>query len=256
MADNVKWIKLVTDMFDNRKIKQLRKMPDGDALVVVWLQILCLAGQVNDNGLVYFAKDIPYTEEMLATEFDRPINTIRLALQTFQSFQMIEIVDSILLVSNWDKYQSVEGLEKVREKNRLRQQDYRERQKQIAANISNAPPELLQEPPTPQQPKLVKADIFAGHTFSPTMQNQLNLWVKHKKEKKSAYTPTGLDGFLKKVESYLKQYPETAVIKVIQDSIDNNYQGVVWDWLKGKEKAENNGNLFMQRVRAMENEQT
>jgi predicted phage replisome organizer len=254
MADNVKWIKLATDVFDNRKIKQLRKMPDGDALVVVWLQILCLAGQVNDNGLVYFAKDIPYTEEMLATEFDRPINTIRLALRTFQNFKMVEIVDNILLVSNWEKYQSIEGLDKVREKNRLRQQDYRERQKQLAANISSVNP----EPPAPpnKEQKPVKADIFAGHIFSTAMQNQLELWFKHKKEKKSTYTPTGLDGFLKKVESYLKKYPESSVIQVIQDSIDNNYQGVVWDWLKGKETSQDSGNLFLQRARELEREQS
>jgi len=136
MAD-VKWIKLVADMFDNRKIKQIRKMPDGDAIIVIWLHILCLAGQVNDNGLVYFSKDIPYTEEMLATEFDRPINTVRLALQTFQQFGMIEIVNNILLVSNWEKYQSVDGLEKIQENNRKRQKKFRANQRLLLSNVTD-----------------------------------------------------------------------------------------------------------------------
>ena len=121
MAD-IKWIKIATDMFNNRKIKQIRKMPDGDAIIVIWLQLLCLSGTVNDNGLVYFAKDIPFTDEMLSVEFDRPINTIRLALSAFEKFGMIEIVDDVLLVSNWEKYQSAEKLEKIKEQNRLRQQ--------------------------------------------------------------------------------------------------------------------------------------
>ncbi len=128
----VKWIKITTDMFDNRKIKQIRKLPEGDSLIAIWVQILCLAGQINDNGMVYFAKDIPYTEEMLSVEFDRPINLIRLALGTFERFRMIDVVDSILLVSNWEKYQSTDKLEKIREQNRLRQQKFKENQKLLS----------------------------------------------------------------------------------------------------------------------------
>lgn len=125
-------------MFNNRKIKQIRKMPDGDAIIVIWLQILCLAGNLNENGLMYFSKDIPFTDEMLATEFDRPISTIRLALATFEKFKMIEIVDDVLLVSNWEKYQSADKLGKIREQNKLRQQRFREKQKSLPeSNVTN-----------------------------------------------------------------------------------------------------------------------
>lgn len=130
MAD-VKWIKLSTGIFSNRKIKQIRKLPEGDAIIGVWLQILCLAGQINDNGMVYFSKDIPFTDEMLAVEFDRPINIIKMALLTFENFKMLEVIDNILLVSNWEKYQSTSKLEKIKEQNRLRQQRYRDKQRQL-----------------------------------------------------------------------------------------------------------------------------
>ena len=56
MAD-IKWIKIVTDMFDNRKIRQIECLPDGDSIIVIWMKLLCLAGQTNDNGMVYFTKD-------------------------------------------------------------------------------------------------------------------------------------------------------------------------------------------------------
>ena len=81
MAD-IKWIKLSTDIFDNRKIRMIEKMPDGDALVVIWLKLLILAGEVNDGGAVYFTKDIPYTDQLLSVQFDRPLATVQLALQT------------------------------------------------------------------------------------------------------------------------------------------------------------------------------
>lgn len=135
MAD-VKWIKLSTDIFDNRKIKLIESMPDGDALVVIWLKLLILAGVINEGGCIYFTKDIPYTEELLSTQFNRPINTIRLALQTFQQFEMIEIVNDLIMVSNWEKYQNIEGMDKIREQTRLRVAKHRAKQKQIECNAT------------------------------------------------------------------------------------------------------------------------
>lgn len=125
----VKWIKLAADIFDNRKIRQIESLPDGDAIVVIWLKLLCLAGNINDSGLVYFTKEIPYTEEMMATQFNRPLPTIKLALQVFEQFGMITTEDDLLKIANWDKYQNLEGLEKIKEQNRLRKQNQRERER-------------------------------------------------------------------------------------------------------------------------------
>ena len=136
MSD-IKWIKVMTDMFDNRKIKQIEKLPEGDSIIVIWLKLLCLAGNVNEQGLIYFTKEIPYTEEMMATEFNRPVNTVRLALKTFEEFQMIEIIDNIIMVSNWEKYQNTDGLDKVREQTRKRVAKHREMKKLLLAQNSN-----------------------------------------------------------------------------------------------------------------------
>lgn len=130
MAD-VKWIKLSTDIFSNRKIVQIESMPEGDALIVIWLKLLILAGETNADGMVWFTSTIPYTEQMLATAFGRPMSTIQLALKTFSAFGMIEIVDDYIRIPNWEKYQNVEGLEKVREQTRKRVAEYRERKKAL-----------------------------------------------------------------------------------------------------------------------------
>ena len=129
--NDVKWIKIDTALFDNRKIKQIRTLPDGDSLIVIWLQLLCLGGAVNDYGRIYLTNEIPYTDQMLSSAFGEPLPTIQMALDVFQKFGMIEIVDDIILTSNWEKYQSIEGLEKVREQSKLRMREYRKRQKEI-----------------------------------------------------------------------------------------------------------------------------
>ena len=135
----VKWIKVSTDMFNNnRKIKQIELMPEGDAILVIWLKLLLLAGNINDGGAIYLTPEIPYTDEMLANELRKPLTTVRLALSVFEKYGMIEIVDDILMLSSWEKYQSADKLAEIREKNRIRQANYKKKQKELASgNVSS-----------------------------------------------------------------------------------------------------------------------
>ena len=117
----VKWIKVSTDMFNsNRKIKQIELMPEGDTILVIWLKLLLLAGNINDGGAIYLTPEIPYTDEMLAVELGRPITTVRMALSIFERFGMVEIIDDILCLSSWEKYQNTDRLAELRAKDRER----------------------------------------------------------------------------------------------------------------------------------------
>ena len=136
MAD-VKWIKMATNIFDNRKIRLIESLPDGDAIIVIWMKLLCLAGNINDSGMVYFTKEIPYTEQMMATQFNRPLATVQMAMRTFEQFGMVEIINDILHISNWEKYQNIEGMDKIREQNRIRKQKQREKQKLLLEDNSH-----------------------------------------------------------------------------------------------------------------------
>ena len=135
MAD-VKWIKLATGLPDNKKIKQIRRLPDGDTIALMWIFLMCLAGETNDDGMVYFTPEIPFTEEMLADQFSIDINTIRLGLTTFQRFGMIEIVDDIICLPAWEKWQSVDKLSEIREQTRKRVAKHREKLKLTACNVT------------------------------------------------------------------------------------------------------------------------
>ena len=130
MAD-VKWLKIVTDIFDDEKILLIEELPDRDSIIVIWFKLLCLAGKQNNNGVFIMNNRIAYTDEMFATIFRRPINTVRLALNTFEQYGMIEIIDNVVTIPNWEKHQNIEGMEKIREQNRIRKQNQRDRQKQL-----------------------------------------------------------------------------------------------------------------------------
>lgn len=135
MAD-VEWIKLSTDIFGNRKIKQIEAMPDGDSLIIIWIKLIVLAGEINDGGCIYFTPEIPYTDQLLATQFNRPLATIQLALQTFRSFRMIDIEDDVIHITNWERYQNVERLDQIREQTRARVAKHREKKRLEECNVT------------------------------------------------------------------------------------------------------------------------
>ena len=133
---DVKWIKLATGLPDNRKIKQIRRLPNGDTIALMWIFLMCLAGDTNDDGMVYFTPEIPFTEEMLSDQFGININTVRLGLSTFQRFGMIEVVDDIICLPSWEKWQSTDKLSEIREQTRKRVAKHREKQKLSAGNVT------------------------------------------------------------------------------------------------------------------------
>lgn len=130
MAD-IKWIKISCDLFDDEAIKVIEQMPEGDAIIVIWLKLLIATGKINDNGYLYFKKAIPYTDELLATVFNRPLNIVRLAIKTFEQFGMIQIMDEQgIYITNWEKYQNIEGMEKIKAQTKERVKRFRERKKE------------------------------------------------------------------------------------------------------------------------------
>jgi predicted phage replisome organizer len=135
----VKWIKLSVSMFDDEKIRLIESMPDSDTVLTIWIKLLVLAGKTNATGYLYLSQNIPYTDEMLATIFNRPLNTVRYALETFKQFGMVEIDDNnFMYISNWEKHQTLDKAEKIKEQTKKRVAEHRERKKlELGLNQKN-----------------------------------------------------------------------------------------------------------------------
>lgn len=202
MAD-IKWIKITTDMFDNRKIRQIEALPDGDAIIVIWVKLICLAGSINDGGYVYFTKEIPYTDQTLSTQFNRPLHTIQLALQTFRQFNMIEIVDDILKISNWEKYQNIDGMEKIREQNRIRQKKWYDKQKQLP----NVSPNV-----TVTQPNAIDIDIEEDIDKNKNKKKNINTYTSS--DEKNRSQPSTMPSVIELILN------DKSLFQVHQDDID------------------------------------
>lgn len=125
MAD-VKWIKITTDMFDNRKIRHLRRLPDGNSIVLIWVMLLTMAGRCNASGMIFLTDTIPYTTKMLADELGFEENTVKLALSALEQLGMVTTSNTgFFAITDWEEHQNVEGMDKIREQNRIRKQRQR-----------------------------------------------------------------------------------------------------------------------------------
>jgi predicted phage replisome organizer len=132
MADDVKWIKIATDIFDDEKITIIDAMPDADVMIVIWFKILALAGKINTRGVLIINEKIPYTDEMLANKFRRKLSQIKMALDIFSSLGMIEIINGVVTIPNWNKHQKLDLIENRREYQKEYMRERREKQKQLA----------------------------------------------------------------------------------------------------------------------------
>ena len=136
MAD-VKWIKLTTDMFDNRKIKHLRRLPDGNNIVLLWIMLLTMAGRCNAGGMIFLTENIPYTTKMLADELGFEENTVILGIDVLAQLNMIASNNGFYSVAGWEEYQNTDRLAEMREQNRLRQAKHKQKQKLLQDNVSS-----------------------------------------------------------------------------------------------------------------------
>ena len=133
---DVKWIKITTDVFDDEKILLIESLPEADSIIVIWFKLLCLAGKQNNSGVFLMGDKIAYTDKMLATIFRRKESTVQLALQTFEQFGKIELIDGVITIPNWGKHQSLDQLENKKQYMRNYMREYREKQKALTCKDS------------------------------------------------------------------------------------------------------------------------
>ena len=128
----VKWIKLIVTARNSKSMKQIKALPQGKEIALLFYELMQLAGEVNENGFLYYEQDIPFTEEMLAIEMGEKIEFVKYAITALRKFKMVEVIDDAFRLTNWEKYQNIKALEDLREQNRLRVAKYRKKQKELS----------------------------------------------------------------------------------------------------------------------------
>ena len=249
MAD-VKWIKITTDMFDNRKIKHLRRLPEGNNIVLIWVMLLTMAGRCNSSGMIFLTENIPYSPKMLADELDFEENTVQLALRVLEQLNMIVTNNGFFTIAGWEEYQNIEGMEKIREQNRLRVAKHREKQKSLGCNITvtdcNATEEEREEEKEKDKNKKVRETthtifqrLLPDYNLSDELQSKISDWLTYKTERKEGYKEQGLKSLLKQIENNAMQFGDMAICDLIDECMASNWKGIIFDRLKKPIKQTN-----------------
>jgi len=254
----VEWIKIVTEFFDDDKIKLIENTPEADMILIIWIKLLTLAGKKNHAGYIFLTEKIPYNDEMLATIFNRPLNTIRLALATFKRLEMIIIDEAgIIKIINWEKHQNIEGMERIRELGRARLKKFRDKNKQIegpkkecnvtetfrngidkirieknreekenSKEIQNAISRSLEEKPIKPKIEPIEFDreIYSWHGIN---DKDIEIWEK-------AFPNINIGEQLMLIREYFKKNSKAA--KDIEERFKNRFGIYIYDWMERAEK--------------------
>jgi predicted phage replisome organizer len=110
-----KYVKFRIDMYEDTKSKIIDMKPERDLIHYVWNRFVILAGKVNLEGDLYMSKNIPYTVETLAIEFNRGTYHVKLALDVLIELEMIELTENnVYRVKNFAKHQNIKVKEKIK----------------------------------------------------------------------------------------------------------------------------------------------
>lgn len=276
MAD-IKWIKITTDIFDDEKFAIIDALPEADAIELMWFKLLVFAGKSNNNGLFFFNDRVAYTDEMLANIFRRNVNIVRLAMKTFVDLGMVEEIDGVYSITNWEKHQSLDLYEKRKEQERLASKKYREKKKQ----------EVIEMKETSASYDASSKNIcFCSYSISNSISNSYSLsnsnvnnlknilsnkeyienskykeyllritdneplldvlyeWLAYKDDKKpkkqNHYQEISLNSLVKKFIEMFDENGFSYVSGCVENTITNGYVGIVWKEVRNSKPFVNN----------------
>ncbi len=265
MAD-VKWIKLKVGMFDGMSFKKIKRAEIGgvkfrDKLTAVWFELMDFAGRCNHNGAFISPREIPFYElSDIATMIDRDEEELRLCINFFINEGMVSIVDDVYVLSNWSEYQNVDGLEKIKEQNRLRQAEYRQRQRLLVGNVTDNVTVTQGNDTEREEDKEIDTDIekekkkkkaakapkenthslfdklYPNYDFSESIIAKMREWITYKVERKEDYTEQGLKSLLTQIKKKCAEFSEAAVCELIDECMASNWKGIIFERLKPQDK--------------------
>ena len=127
----IEWIKISTEIFEDPKIKLLKvkAKTNFNSVMIVWFRLLCLAGKQNNQGLFYLSENKPIDLDMFSVIFETPVKTLETAFNYFLEFGMLDKINGVYLIKNWNKHQSLDKYEEKKRKDRERIALKREQQK-------------------------------------------------------------------------------------------------------------------------------
>jgi predicted phage replisome organizer len=236
MADTKKyyWLKLKEDFFEEKQIKYLRSLPDGDKLVIAYLKMQLKS--LKTEGFIKYDSVLPSNIEELAMILDEDTNIIQLMIKALEQTKALEILDdgSFYMIAMQDLIgKEGQSAERVRQ--------FRARKKQELLQCNTDVTECNTEIELEKEKEIEKDNIYEyiesnfARTLSPIEYEEISNW-KDDELTRYAIKQAVLNGVynIKYISKILFNY-EKQGIKTVQQAQE-------------KEKKFNNRNKVIEEV--------
>lgn len=146
--NEVFWVRLFCAGFEDPRWLAIEQLPDADAVQIIYVRMVMLAGRSNADGLLLLHESLPYDVVTLAAVLRRSVPIVQFALTTLERFRFIEVVDNIIAVTDWESMQATTELGRLaarREKDRVRKQMERAERRRLlvaSADMSTDSPRM------------------------------------------------------------------------------------------------------------------
>lgn len=235
MSDNKRyyWLKLKDTFFEEKTTKFLRKLPDGDKLVITYLKMQLKS--LKANGILKYDRLMPSCEEELSLILDEDINIVKFTIRALLQSNAIEILDdnSIYIIAMQEligkESESAERMRRLRERNKLLPSH-------CDTNVQKCDTEIEKEIDIEKE---IELEIEKAEKLEFRLKEKLKSWFVYKKEKGDGYTPTSAKILILTVIDKLSYFSQDEIISAIDLSISNNWKGIVWDKAKFSYKNKN-----------------
>lgn len=228
------WLKLQVGFFQELIIKQLRTLPDGDSIVLLYLKLLLKA--INTEGIIYYQNILPTLDEEIALDTGEKSALVRLTISALleyhaaiilenQSLQLLYLedmvgseTDSAVRVRNHRANQKL-----LKEKERLLLQCNTEvTEGNLPDFFGNTEKENSEKEETNYREKGEKeAEEVPTYFLDPVLNSMFLSYLKYRKECGKEVKGKAIDYCIEKLEA-LSQNPKEQVA-IIKQTIQNGW---------------------------------
>jgi len=170
--NEVFWVRMFCAEFDDPRWLAIEQLPDADAVQMIYVRMLMLAGRSNAGGLLLLHESLPYDVTTLSAVLRRTIPVVQFALATLERFKFIEVVDNVIAITAWDRLQPTNELAKLavrRDKDKLRKRTQRENTRiQLQLLSKDASPDMSAD--SPRKSRTTKTKVYSYLDKTTTQQ--------------------------------------------------------------------------------------
>lgn len=268
MADEKRyfWLRLYDDFFTSKRIKKLRGLAGGDTYTIIYLKMQLKA--LKTEGYLYFDSVMNDFAEELALDIDEKPDDVRVTIQYLLSVGLLECsadgeeyfltflpnligseTASAQRVRDFRQKKKEEkslhcnkGVTDVKRVGNVEKEIEKDKEKEIDINTTT--------PPAWEEDKHTNIENF-DHLIETEMKEGMNpdliqgikdwlIYKDHKKPKRdNHYQLESIRKLANRTFKEAQTYGVESVIGVIDSSIMNNYQGIIWDSLEKTSKKKN-----------------